>query len=333
MTTKADAISQRIKAAANAPTLGELFQKYGIFIILVGMIAIMSLTNETFRTPSNVINVLNQVAVNGIIALFVTLIIITGGIDLSIGSSIACGSVMLGYVMTRVPSPSTIPFACLAAILICAVAGLFNGVFIARFRMVPFVVTLASQMMLRGIAYIISNGKTFTFTTPSFRVIGQGKLWGIVPIPIIVLLVIAAIAYMLLHMTRFGRHIFAIGGNERAAEASGVNVMRVKLAVYTLMGVFSGVAAVVLTSRVYAGQPSIAESYEFDAIAATIIGGTSVNGGIGSIPRTIVGIIIFGIINNGMNLYGVNSYYQRVVKGLIILGAVLLDTYLRREKR
>ncbi|MCD8351894.1 MAG: ABC transporter permease [Planctomycetaceae bacterium] len=311
----------------------DLFQKYGIFIILVGMIVIMSMTNETFRTSSNVINVVNQVAVNGIIALFITLVIITGGIDLSVGSSIACGSVMLGYVLTLNPSAGTIPLACIAAIVFCGLAGVFNGIFIARFRMTPFVVTLASQMMLRGVAYIISGGRTFTFNTPAFRTIGQGKVFGVIPVPILVLLGTIVIAYILLHMTRFGRHIYAVGGNERAAEASGVNVTRVKLAVYTLMGVFAGVSSIVLTSRVYAGQPSIAEAYEFDAIAATIIGGTSVNGGIGSIPRTIVGIIIFGIINNGMNLYGVNTYYQRVVKGLIILGAVLLDTYMRREKK
>lgn len=297
-------------------------RKYGIMLILLFMIVFLLIASPTFRTWQNMINVLHQISINGIIAVGMTFVIISGGIDLSIGSMIAVASVVTGAVLT---GNNNIILAVILSILACGLIGLFNGFFIAKFEMFPFVVTLSSMLIARGFAYVISDGKSYVLKSEAFKQIGQGKFFGVIPYSIIVLSVIILIGYMLLSHMKYGQYVYAVGGNMHTAIASGVNVFRIKLLTYMMIGLFSGVAGVILTSRVNAGQPAIGSGYEMDAIAAVVIGGGSLSGGIGSIFGTSVGILMIGVINNGMNLMGVSSFYQQIVKGFIILGAMLLD--------
>ncbi len=305
-------------------------RKYGITLILMFMIVLLLIISPTFRTWQNMINVLNQISINGIIAVGMTFVIITGGIDLSIGSMIAVSSVVIGAVLTA--NSDNILLAVIIAILACGLIGLFNGFFIAKFDMFPFVVTLSSMLIARGFAYVISDGKSYVLKSDVFKQIGQGKLFNIIPYSVIILVAIILIGYVLLSRMKFGQYIYAVGGNIHTAIASGVNVFRIKLLTYMMIGIFSGVAGVILTSRVNAGQPAIGAGYEMDAIAAAVIGGASLSGGMGSIFGTTVGILMIGVINNGMNLLGVSSFYQQIVKGFIILGAMLLDITINKRK-
>ena len=222
--------------------------------------------------------------------------------------------------------------AAAVSVLMCGLFGLLNGVLIAKFNMFPFVVTLATQLVIRGAGYIISDGATKTLTNKNFRQIGLGKLFGVVPYSILIFLVMAVIAFVLLHMTKFGRHIYAVGGNINAARASGVKVFRTRVLSFVWMGVCAAVAGVILTSRINAAQPNVGEGYETDAIAACVIGGTSFAGGVSTIPGTMIGIVIIGVIYNGMNLLRVSSYWQTITKGVLIIGAVMLDMFLNKKK-
>jgi ribose/xylose/arabinose/galactoside ABC-type transport system permease subunit len=298
-------------------------RKYGIMLILLFMISFLLIASPTFRTWQNMINVLHQISINGIIAVGMTFVIISGGIDLSIGSMIAVASVVTGAVLTG--NSNNIILAIILSIFACGLIGLFNGFFIAKFEMFPFVVTLSSMLIARGFAYVISDGKSYVLKSEVFKQIGQGKLFGAIPYSIIILLLIILIGYVLLSHMKYGQYVYAVGGNVHTAIASGINVVRIKLLTYMMIGLFSGVAGVILTSRINAGQPAIGSGYEMDAIAAVVIGGGSLSGGIGSIFGTTVGILMIGVINNGMNLMGVSSFYQQIVKGFIILGAMLLD--------
>ncbi|MCI9067171.1 MAG: ABC transporter permease [Lachnospiraceae bacterium] len=304
-------------------------KKYGIAIILLAMIVFMCIASPTFRTSGNVISILQQISVNGVLALGMVFVITAGGIDLSIGSMLALTSVVIGVVFEYT---SSIFVAAAVSVLMCGLFGLLNGVLIAKFNMFPFVVTLATQLVIRGTGYIISDGATKTLTNKNFRQIGLGKLFGVVPYSILIFLVMAVIAFVLLHMTKFGRHIYAVGGNINAARASGVKVFRTRVLSFVWMGVCAAVAGVILTSRINAAQPNIGEGYETDAIAACVIGGTSFAGGVSTIPGTMIGIVIIGVIYNGMNLLRVSSYWQTITKGVLIIGAVMLDMFLNKKK-
>lgn len=304
-------------------------KKYGIFIILLMMIGFMCVASPTFRTGGNVISILQQVSVNGVLALGMVFVICAGGIDLSIGSMLALTSVVIGETLKRSDSMWA---AILLSILVCAFFGLVNGVLISRFNLFPFVVTLATQLVIRGVGYIISDGRTVTLTNKSFRRIGLGKFAGVVPNSIIILIGVAVVAYILLHWTKFGRYIYAVGGNINAATASGVKVFRTRTMSFVWMGVCAAIAGVILTSRINASQPNIGLGYETDAIAACVIGGTSFAGGVATIPGTLIGVAIMGVIYNGMNLLRISSYYQTVTKGLLVLGAVLLDIYINKKR-
>ena len=223
--------------------------------------------------------------------------------------------------------------ACVAAVCICSLLGLMNGILVAKFDMFPFVVTLASQLVIRGLGYVFSGGYSFALANPSFTNIGLGKLFGAIPYPIIMLLGIAVLAYIILHCTKYGRYVYAVGGNINTARASGVNVPGVLIGTYVISGFCAGVAGIILTTRINAAQPNIGVGYEVDAIAACVLGGTSFAGGVSTIPGTFIGIVFIGIMYNGMNLLGIESYWQTIVKGLVIIGAVLLDTVLNKRKR
>ncbi len=292
----------------------EFARKYGILIVLVVMWILLMIVSPTFRTTKNAVNILRQVSVNGIIAIGMTFVIMTGGIDLTVGSLVAAAGVVSGSIL--VANPSNVLLAVAAGIVVCALFGAMNGFFVAYMEVPPFVATLAG---MRGFAYVYSDGKPYTLASEGFSLIGKGMA----PIAIFVLILI--ISHLFLSKMKFGRYIYAVGGNVKAAEASGVKVKHILMKVYILSGVLTGIAGIVLASRTNSGQPAVGMGYETDAIAAAVIGGTSMTGGIGTIPGTLVGILIIGTLNNGLNLLDVSSYYQQIIKGLIILGAVCFD--------
>jgi len=309
--------------------LALFMRRYGIGIVMLGMIVLLSVISPTFRKPSNVISILLQISINGILALGMVFVITAGGIDLSIGSMLALTSVIVGVVLN---STGNIALACILAISATTLFGLINGLLIAKFQMFPFVVTLATQLVIRGVAYIISGGYSQSLANADFKNIGNGKVFSTIPIPVVILFVIALLAYVLMHWTLFGRYTYAVGGNINSAIASGVNVFWTRVFSFVIMGFCAGVAGVIMTSRISAAQPNIGVGYETDAIAACVIGGTSFAGGIATIPGTVIGIVIIGLIYNGMNLVGINSYMQTITKGLLIIGAVMLDMFINKRK-
>ena len=295
----------------------EFARKYGILIVLIVMWVLLMAVSPTFRTATNAVNILRQVAVNGIIAIGMTFVIMTGGIDLTVGSLVAVAGVVSGSIL--VANPDNVVLAVAAGILVCALFGAMNGFFAAYMGVPPFVATLAGQTIARGFAYVYSDGKPYTLASDGFSMIGKGMA------PIIIFIVILAICHIMLSKMKFGRYIYAVGGNPKAAEASGVRVKYILMKVYILSGVLAGIAGIVLASRTNSGQPAVGTGYETDAIAAAVIGGTSMTGGIGTIPGTLIGILSIGTLNNGLNLLDVSSYWQQIIKGLIILGAVCFD--------
>ena len=305
-------------------------RRYGIVFVMIAMFIVLSLSSSAFLTVGNVTNVLSTVALNGVLAMGMVFVITAGGIDLSIGAMLALASTFIGIVLE---ATGNIALACFGAVAICTLFGLINGLLIAKFQMFPFVVTLASQLVIRGLGYVISGGYSFALANPDFTQIGLGKLFKSIPYPILILLGITILAYLLLHWTRFGRYVYAVGGNIGAAKASGVNVFWTQTSTYLISGFCAGVAGIIMTARINAAQPNIGVGYETDAIAACVIGGTSFAGGISTIPGTLVGIIIIGLIYNGMNLVGISSYWQTICKGLLIIGAVLIDTLLNKRRK
>ncbi len=309
--------------------LSIFMRRYGIGLVMLGMIVLLAVISPTFRKPSNVISILLQISINGILALGMVFVITAGGIDLSIGSMLALTSVIVGAVLN---STGSIALACILAVSATTFFGLINGLLVAKFKMFPFVVTLATQLVIRGVAYIISGGYSASLANADFKNIGNGKVFGTIPIPVIILFAVAILAFIIMHWTVFGRYIYAVGGNINSAVASGVNVFWTRTFSFVIMGFCAGVAGVIMTSRISAAQPNIGVGYETDAIAACVIGGTSFSGGIATIPGTMFGIVIIGLIYNGMNLVGINSYWQTITKGLLIIGAVMLDMFMNKRK-
>jgi ribose/xylose/arabinose/galactoside ABC-type transport system permease subunit len=324
-----NAASGSIRFGMSEIELNLFMRRYGIGMVMVIMAVILAVVSPTFRTSGNVISILLQVSLNGILALGMVFVITGGGIDLSIGSLLALTSVIIGAMLNTTGS---IILACVVSVAATTVFGLLNGILIAKFKMFPFVVTLATQLVIRGTAYIISGGYSQSLANADFKQIGAGKLFGVIPFPVIILTVVAILAYIILHWTKFGRYVYAVGGNKNAAIASGVNVFWTTAGTYIISGFCCGIAGIIMTSRISAAQPNIGVGYETDAIAACVIGGTSFAGGVSTIPGTVMGIVIIGLIYNGMNLVGINSYWQTITKGLLIIGAVMLDMVMNKRK-
>jgi ribose/xylose/arabinose/galactoside ABC-type transport system permease subunit len=304
-------------------------RRYGIVLVMLLMIAILSITSPAFRTPDNVLSVLLQVSINGILSIGMVFVMIAGGIDISVGSMLALTSSIAGMALLQTRS---IPLTILVSVAATAAAGCMNGLLVAKFKMFPFVVTLATQLVFRGLGYLVSGGYAHSIEVPAFKIIGTGRLFGVIPYPIIIFFVVIIIAFVLLHWTKLGRYVFAVGGNVNAATASGVNVPKTIMLTYVISGLCCGIAGIIMTSRINASQPNSGIGYETDAIAACVIGGASFAGGLGTIPGTVIGIIIIGLIYNGMNLLGINSYWQTIMKGILIVAAVLLDQLVHKKK-
>lgn len=304
--------------------------KYGIGVILVFMIIIIAILKPRFIYPSNILNVLTQISVNCLIAYGMCLCITTGGIDLSVGPQLALVSVLLGqFIVVR---NMNIGLAIVLSVLAATFFGFLNGVLIAKFNMAAFVVTLATQLVIRSIAQIISDGKGMSMASQEFKDIYSGTFLG-VPYPIWYMIVISIIMYIVMHWTKFGRYVFAVGGNVNAAVASGVNVFWTKTLCYTISGLLAGLAGVIFTSKTGSAQSNIGLAYETDAVAACVLGGTSFAGGIATAPGVLLGAVIIGCIYNGMNFLNIGSYYQYMTKGIIIIFAVLLDMVINKKNR
>jgi ribose transport system permease protein len=297
--------------------------RFKMVIILLLMIIVMSFASDVFLSGRNIMNVVRQISVNMILAVGMTFVIMTGGIDLSVGSILAVSGVVASSLLKN-GSVDSILLVTIIASIVGGLLGLVNGLSIAKLKVPPFISTLAMMQIARGIAYLLSNGRPIVDLPKRFLVIGQEAFMG-VPIMVIMMIVVVAIGYVLLQRTRFGRYVYYIGGNEEAARVSGVNVSRILILVYVLAGICAGFAGVILSSRINSGQPQAGLTYELYAIAAVVIGGTSLNGGIGSIGGTIIGAIIIGLIRNSMNLLNVSPFNQMVVLGVVILLAVILD--------
>jgi len=307
-------------------------KRFQSLIALVVLCILLGVLTDKFFTASNGLNVLRQVAVNVCIATGMTLIVLTGGIDLSVGSVLAlCGAITAGLLKNGIKMPSadlfigfTLLGAVLAGLIIGALLGLFNGITITKFKVPPFVATLAMLTIARGFTMLYTGGHPVSNLGTSFAWIGTGSLIGI-PVPVWIALLVVLIASFITRQTRLGRYIYAIGGNETAARLSGIRINKVKLIVYSLGAALAAVGGVIVTSRLDSAQPNAGLSYELDAIAAVVIGGTSLNGGKGSVGGTVIGAVIIGVLNNGLVLLNVSPFWQQVVKGGVILLAVIID--------
>lgn len=302
----------------------------GILIALLLISTILTFASPVFLSQENMLSVLRQISTNMCLALGMTLIIILGGIDLSVGSIVAmAGTLTVGFISIGEMGIITAIFL---GLLMGTLCGLSNGVAIAYTGIPPFIVTLAMMMIARGVGFIYSGGQSIRIFDESFTRIGTGYL-GMIPYPVIYMLVFIIIMLVLVNRTRLGTYIYALGGNREAARLSGIAIKRVEIIVYTIAGFLAAFAGIVLAARMYSGQPSVAQGYEMDAIAACVLGGISMSGGIGRISGTILGVIVIGVINNGLNLLGVNSFWQLVAKGVIIFLAVYVDMLKRKRAK
>ncbi|WP_394121522.1 ribose ABC transporter permease [Planococcus donghaensis] len=301
----------------------SILQKIAPFIGLILIIVIITILNPGFLSVSNLMNVLRQVSINALIAFGMTFVILTGGIDLSVGATLALTGAVSAGMMASGVDPI---FAMLLGLLLGAVLGAINGVIIAKGKVAPFIATLATMTIYRGLTLVYTDGRPISGLGDSltFQMLGKGYFFGI-PIPVVTMIVSFAILYFILKKTTFGRRVYAVGGNEEASILSGINADRIKIYVYSLLGLLAALASLILTSRLNSAQPTAGEMFELDAIAAVVLGGTSLTGGRGWIVGTLIGALIIGVLNNGLNLIGVPSFFQQVVKGAVILLAVLLD--------
>lgn len=306
--------------------------KYIILIAIVVEVAIFAFLAPQFLTVDNFVNVALSIAITGILAVGMTFVILTGGIDLSIGSVLAIAGIVAAICAKSLGDAGVI-IGIIAAIAVGMTSGLFNGLMISRFRIPPFVVTLAILTIARGLAFVIAEryaGSTSVSDLPAgFAFLGREKIFGL-PLPVITMLVVFAIGWFLLRHTRFGRYVYAIGGNAEASFLAGINVRSVTTYVYVLNGFLVGLAGATLASRLGAGLANAGLQYELDVIAAVVVGGTSLSGGRGSIVLTFFGAVFIGILNNGLNLAGIDPYLQKIALGAVILIAVLADQLFKR---
>lgn len=323
-------MSTRIMTNTTSDNRKKLFSKEWLIeqkslIALLFLVVVVSFLNPNFFTVDNILNILRQTSVNAIIAVGMTLVILTAGIDLSVGSVLAlCGAFAATLVAMEVPVLVAVPTALLAG----AALGAISGIIIAKGKVQAFIATLVTMTLLRGVTMVYTDGRPistgFTDTADTFAWFGTGYALGI-PVPVWLMVVVFAGAWYLLNHTRFGRYVYAVGGNESATRLSGINVERVKIGVYAICGLLAALAGIIVTSRLSSAQPTAGMGYELDAIAAVVLGGTSLMGGKGRIMGTLIGALIIGFLNNALNLLDVSSYYQMIAKAVVILLAVLVD--------
>ena len=307
----------------------DLIRKYGIILVMVALMVLFSLLSDVFLTYNNLINICRQVSMIGIASVGGMFVMLLGGIDLSQGALVSFVNIVCAYLMAK--AGMNFVLAILINVAAGALAGYINGLLVTLANIPALIATLATQNILFGLAYIICGGQSIAGFPDAFRVLGQGYI-GPVPIPVILMVLFFAIGGFILNRTYFGRSLYAIGGNEEAAKLSGINVNRVKRLVYMISGLFAGISAVVTLSRVNSGQANTGDGFEFDVITAIVLGGVSVNGGSGRLYNAVIGVLIIGILNNGLVLINMSQYVQMIVKGVILAIAVGFDCVQKKEK-
>ena len=315
--------SARVKKGITTYFKENLAILVAFIILCVGL----SIATPAFFTKDNILNVLRQVATNSNLAIGLTMAIIIGGIDLSVGAILAFSGLLCASFIS---DGMNLGLAVLLAFTLGALFGLLNGLIIAYTNMPPFVVTLATQNIARGIVNVYANGQPISARNPVFNFLGVGYFLGI-PLPVIYSFVLLAVMILILGRSKFGRQLYAVGGNEEAARFSGINIKKVKIIVYTLCGALASFSGIILAARMYSGQPTAGDGFELDAIAASVLGGVSFSGGVGKLGGTIIGVLVLGVLTNGLNLLNINSFWQYIIKGIIILLAVYL--YILKKRR
>ncbi|MCG4579771.1 ribose ABC transporter permease [Clostridium cochlearium] len=300
----------------------EFLLKFKSLFGLILLCVIISILTPRFLNVSNIMNVFTQVSVNAILAIGMSFVILTGGIDLSVGSTLAISGAISASIIR---ATNSIFLSIIVALIIGAIIGLMNGVVVAKGKIQAFIVTLATMTIFRGVTMVYTNGTPISGLSDKFMLIGNKKILGYIPVPAIITIVVLIIAWYILSQTRYGRYVYALGGNEDSARLSGINTDKIKTIVYVICGITAALSGVITTSRVGSASPNAGLGFELDAIAAVVLGGTSLAGGEGTVVGTIIGAMIIGVLNNGLNLAGVSAYYQSIVKGLVILLAVLID--------
>ena len=304
-------------------TLGTFISKNIIYIAFVIMLIGLSVFTSSFLQMKNLVNVLRQATVVGVLSMGMTFVIIGGGIDLSVGSTMAlasCIAAAYSTSTTAIPLPLAIALGCLVGIVV----GALNGIVVAYLGVVPFIATLGMQYAVRGVALVYTGGRPINAWTTAFTNLGKGYA-GPIPVPVIIFAIVALISWFFLAKTQFGRYIYAIGGNEKAALVSGLRVKQLKFLSYVINGMTAALAGILLAARVAVGSPTAGESYDLLAITAVVVGGTSNAGGTGGILPSIIGVFIVTVMNNGMDLLGISGYYQKIVTGVVVLLAVIID--------
>ena len=306
---------------------GKMLAEYAIIVIFIVLFVVMSIFAPNFFTGNNMVNILRQVSISGICAVGMTFVMLTGGIDLSVGAILGVSGVLTAMMMLKgIPSL----LASIIALALGVVIGGITGAIIHYIEIPPMIATLGTMTSLRGVAYLITGGTPVFGFDESYSKIGQGHV-GVIPIPVIILAIVYVIGIFVLSKTKFSRYVYGIVGNQEVARLSGIKVARVKIAVYAISGFCSALAGLVMLGRVNSGQPRAGESYEMDVITAVVLGGVSLNGGVGNLSHVIFGVLIIGVLTNGMTMMAVDDYWQRVVKGLILLLAVSFDHYIQKK--
>ncbi|SMD16982.1 ABC transporter permease [Sporomusa malonica] len=314
--------AEQLKPKLSATIIRKMGPLLGLLLISLAL----ALLSDRFLTVNNLLNVTRQVSLNAIISVGMTLVILTGGIDLSVGSIVAMAGSITAGLMAAGQGMGT---AVIAGMVVGSILGLINGLLITKGKIPPFIATMGMMTVARGYTLVYTEGRPITGLTEDFRWLGAGYIMGI-PVPVVIMALIFISAYFLLKKNQLGRYIYAIGGNEEAARLSGISTKKILVTVYTLSGLLAGLSGIILTSRLNSAQPTAGMGFELDAIAAVVLGGTSLAGGLGTIGGTLVGAMIIGVLDNGLNLLNVSSFYQQVAKGAVILLAVLLDR--KRDK-
>ena len=309
--------------------LSNILQEYGSFIALIFLVVVIGVISPEFRTINNFLSLIRQSSINGLIAFGMTMVILTGGIDLSVGSTLAVSAALCAGMITNMQIP--VPLAMLLTLVIGTLFGSISGLLITKGRLQPFIATLITMTVYIGLTMIYMDGRPISnlsnskYVLPKALVyIGRGEIFGI-PVPIIIFILVFILFYIILNKTTFGRKVYAIGSNDRCAKLAGISIINVKMIVYSVSGLMASLSGLILLSRLNSAQPTLGTGYELDAIASVALGGTSMNGGRGKVLGTLIGILIIAVLNNGLNILGVSSYYQSVVKGIVILIAVLSD--------
>lgn len=295
--------------------------KYKSLIGLLILCLVISVITPRFLTIPNIKNVFTQVSVNAVIAIGMSFVILTGGIDLSVGSILAVSGAVAASI---IKSTGNIYLAIIVALAIGSIVGLINGVLISKGKIQAFIVTLATMTIFRGVTYVYTNGTPISGLGESFSVIGNKTVLGL-PIPVVFTIIVFGLAYYILSQTRYGRYLYALGGNEDSARLSGINTDKIKTLVYVICGAAAALSGIIVTSRIGSASPNAGVGFELDAISAVVLGGTSLSGGEGSVVGTIIGALIIGVLNNGLNLVNVSPFYQAIIKGLVILLAVIIE--------